>query len=234
MLSLKRKKDEKPEEDGTPLRCRFLDGEGYCGIHPDKPGVCWLYPFASWIEADARGQPAVHATFQFTGDCPGFYLDGSIDSMIPILEEYSTKLYSLQYGCKPNYTWELWLCKFHRLTQRLAPGHNFVFHTETCYHEHPKRDLSAFFLKPALQAGQDTGPSTAASDHIVTRLLLLYIWSKQAKKRKQKRGGLPLEGLLKVSFYLIPVDHIPPSRYIIRSAVLVFEIVGMFPYIKTQ
>ena len=25
MLSLKRKKDEKPEEDGTPLRCRFLD-----------------------------------------------------------------------------------------------------------------------------------------------------------------------------------------------------------------
>ena len=93
MLSLKRKKDEKPEEDGTPLRCRFLDDEGYCGIHPDKPGVCWLYPFASWIEADARGQPAVHATFQFTGDCPGFYLDGSIDSMMSVLQEYSTKIY---------------------------------------------------------------------------------------------------------------------------------------------
>jgi uncharacterized protein len=93
MLSLKRKKDEKPEEDGTPLRCRFLDEEGYCGIHPDKPGVCWLYPFASWIEADAKGQPAVHATFQFTGDCPGFYLDRSIDSMMPTLEDYSIKLY---------------------------------------------------------------------------------------------------------------------------------------------
>ncbi len=94
MLSLKRKNDEKPEEDGTPLRCRFLDVEGNCGIHPDKPGVCWLYPFASWIEADAKGQPAVHATFQFTGDCPGFYLDKSIESMMPILREYSHKIYS--------------------------------------------------------------------------------------------------------------------------------------------
>ena len=94
MLSLKRKKDEKPAEDGTPLRCRFLDDEGYCGIHPDKPGVCWLYPFASWVEVDGRGQPAVHATFQFTGDCPGFYLDGSVDSMMPVLQEYSTKIYN--------------------------------------------------------------------------------------------------------------------------------------------
>ena len=94
MLSLKRKKDEKPADDGTPLRCRFLDYEGYCGIHPDKPGVCWLYPFASWIEADRRGQPEVHATFQFTGDCPGFYLHGSIDSMMPVLHEYSTKIYN--------------------------------------------------------------------------------------------------------------------------------------------
>jgi uncharacterized protein len=94
MLSLKRKNDEKPEEDGTPLRCRFLDAGGNCRIHPDKPGVCWLYPFASWVEADARGQPAVHATFQFTGDCPGFYLDESIDSMMPVLSEYSHKIYS--------------------------------------------------------------------------------------------------------------------------------------------
>jgi Fe-S-cluster containining protein len=94
MLSLKRKKDEKPEEDGTPLRCRFLDGSGYCGLHPDKPGVCWLYPFASWVEADSRGQPIVHATFQFTGDCPGFYLDDSIDKMMSVFEEYSDKIYN--------------------------------------------------------------------------------------------------------------------------------------------
>jgi Fe-S-cluster containining protein len=94
MISLKRKKDEREEEDGTPLRCRFLDDKGYCGIHPDKPGVCWLYPFASWLEADSRGQPVVHATFQFTGDCPGFYLDRSIDGMMPVLQEYSAKIYN--------------------------------------------------------------------------------------------------------------------------------------------
>jgi Fe-S-cluster containining protein len=94
MISLKRKKDEKPEEDGTPLRCRFLDNKGDCSIHPDKPGVCWLYPFVSWLEVDTRGQPVVHATFQFTGDCPGFYLEGLIDSMMPVLQEYSTKIYN--------------------------------------------------------------------------------------------------------------------------------------------
>lgn len=94
MISLKRKKDEKPEEDGTPIRCRFLDDKGYCSIHPDKPGVCWLYPFASWIEAGASGPPVVHATFQFTGDCPGFYLEKSIDSIMPVLHEYSAKIYN--------------------------------------------------------------------------------------------------------------------------------------------
>lgn len=94
MISLKRKSDEREEEDGTPLRCRFLDDQGYCTIHPDKPGVCWLYPFASWLEANARGQPVVHATFQFTGDCPGFYLDTSIESMMPVMQEYSSKIYS--------------------------------------------------------------------------------------------------------------------------------------------
>ena len=94
MISLKRKQDEKLEDDGTPLRCRFLDDKGYCSIHPDKPGVCWLYPFASWLEADIRGHPVVHATFQFTGDCPGFYLDESINSMMPVLQEYSAKIYN--------------------------------------------------------------------------------------------------------------------------------------------
>jgi len=93
MLSLKRKSDEHIEEDGKPLKCRFLDDNGFCGIHPDKPGVCWLYPFASWLEANAQGQPVVHATFQFTGDCPGFYLDESINSMFQVLQEYSDQIY---------------------------------------------------------------------------------------------------------------------------------------------
>jgi len=93
MISLKRREDERPEQDGQPLKCRFLDTKGACSIHPDKPGVCWLYPFASWMEADAKGQPVVHATFQFTGDCPGFYLESSVDAMMPVLQEYSKKIY---------------------------------------------------------------------------------------------------------------------------------------------
>ena len=93
MLSLKRQKDERDDQDGTPLRCRFLDDNGYCGIHPDKPGVCWLYPFASWLESDRHGKPVVHATFQFTGDCPGFYLEKSLDGVMPVLQEYAKKIY---------------------------------------------------------------------------------------------------------------------------------------------
>lgn len=93
MISLKRKTDEQQEDDGKPISCRFLDAGGACTIHPDKPGVCWLYPFASWLEADSRGQPVVHATFQFTGDCPGYYLDATLDSIMPVLREYSAKIY---------------------------------------------------------------------------------------------------------------------------------------------
>jgi hypothetical protein len=107
MLSLKRKKDEREEEDGTPLRCRFLDDKGYCGIHPDKPGVCWLYPFVSWLESDRHGKPVVHATFQFTGDCPGFYLDKSLDGVMPVLQEYAPKIYNynmaVQRTTRENY-----------------------------------------------------------------------------------------------------------------------------------
>ncbi len=93
MISLKRKPNEQPDDDGKPLSCRFLNGEGACTIHPGKPGVCWLYPFASWLEANQAGQPEVHASFQFTGDCPGFYLDASLDSIMPVLQEYATKIY---------------------------------------------------------------------------------------------------------------------------------------------
>jgi uncharacterized protein len=93
MLSLKRKENEKEEDDGTPIPCRFLDEKGYCGIHPEKPGVCWLYPFASWLEADTKGRAVVHATFQLTGDCPGFYLNSSLEDMMPILKEYSKRIY---------------------------------------------------------------------------------------------------------------------------------------------
>lgn len=92
MLALKRASYEKDEHDGSPLRCRFLDNNGYCQIHPEKPGVCWLYPFASWMESN-KGNAVIHATFQLTGDCPGFYTSKSLDSIKPLLQEYSKKIY---------------------------------------------------------------------------------------------------------------------------------------------
>jgi len=93
MLLLKRDSDEKEDQDGIPLKCRFLDARGYCGIHPEKPGVCWLYPFASWMEYN-KGKAVIHATFQLTGDCPGFYASKSLDPIKPVLKEYSEKIYN--------------------------------------------------------------------------------------------------------------------------------------------
>ncbi|MEE8383834.1 MAG: YkgJ family cysteine cluster protein, partial [Nitrosopumilus sp.] len=65
-INLKRKKDETEADDGTHISCRFLDDEGGCGMHPDRPGVCYLYPFTTWLENE-KGLARVHATFQFTG-----------------------------------------------------------------------------------------------------------------------------------------------------------------------
>jgi|SRR6476661_866331 len=91
-LSLKRKDQETQVDDGVPIPCKHLDVNGSCKLHPQKPGVCWLYPFASWLESH-QGVPVVHATFQLTGDCPGFYTSESIDDMMPILEEYSSRIF---------------------------------------------------------------------------------------------------------------------------------------------
>ena len=96
-VSLKRKEDENESEDGTHIRCRFLDDKGYCGLHPSRPGVCYLYPFSSWLENE-KGRPRVHATFQFTGDCPGFYFAKSADEMKNVLEEYSRIIYDYTLG----------------------------------------------------------------------------------------------------------------------------------------
>lgn len=101
MISLKRKVNETDEEDGVPVKCRFLDNAGNCGLHPEKPGVCWLYPFASWMESD-KGNPVVHASFQLTGDCPGFYTDRSVEPMMKVLQEYSEKIYD--YNMAVNMT----------------------------------------------------------------------------------------------------------------------------------
>lgn len=91
-INLKRKEDETEKEDGTKIPCRFLDGEGSCSIHPDRPGVCYLYPFTTWLENE-KGRARVHASFQFTGDCPGFYLADDIAEMNSTLDKYSPIIY---------------------------------------------------------------------------------------------------------------------------------------------
>lgn len=91
-VNLKRKTDETESDDGTHIRCRFLDEQGACSMHPNRPGVCYLYPFSSWLENET-GRARVHTTYQFTGDCPGFFLEGSLDSMKETLKEYSSTIY---------------------------------------------------------------------------------------------------------------------------------------------
>jgi len=100
-INLKRKEDETIADDGTHIQCRFLDDKGYCGIHPGRPGVCYLYPFSTWLQNE-QGRARVHATFQFTGDCPGFYLADSIEPMKDVLKEYSHIIYD--YNMKSNKT----------------------------------------------------------------------------------------------------------------------------------
>lgn len=100
-INLKRKPDETEADDGTHISCRFLDEKGGCSMHPDRPGVCYLYPFSTWLENE-KGRARVHATFQFTGDCPGFYLAESIDQMKDVLKEYSDTIYD--YNMKSSRT----------------------------------------------------------------------------------------------------------------------------------
>ncbi len=101
MISLKRKSDETDEQDGTPLSCRFLDEEGSCKLHPQRPGCCQMYPFTSWTTV-SNGKPQVHATFLFDGRCPGFYLSKSLDDMGEVLEHYSKLI--IEYNINVNRT----------------------------------------------------------------------------------------------------------------------------------
>jgi hypothetical protein len=45
------------------------------------------------LESDPNGKLVAHAAFQFTGDCPGFYLESSIDSALPTLKDYSRRIF---------------------------------------------------------------------------------------------------------------------------------------------
>ena len=97
-INLKRDHRETQSQDGTRIPCRFLDDSGSCLLHPTRPGVCYLYPFTTWLESQ-DGKAKVHATYQFTGDCPGFYLADDMSEMNDILSEYSDIIYryNMQY-----------------------------------------------------------------------------------------------------------------------------------------
>jgi len=100
-INLKRKKNETKTDDGTHISCRFLDEKGSCSMHPARPGVCHLYPFSTWLENE-QGKARVHATYQFTGDCPGFYLADSLDPMKEEFKEYSKIIFD--YNMASNRT----------------------------------------------------------------------------------------------------------------------------------
>lgn len=100
-INLKRKEDETECDDGTHISCRFLDNDGGCSMHPSRPGVCYLYPFSTWLENDA-GRVRVHASYQLTGDCPGFYLADDLGPMKKELDEYSEIIYN--YNMKSSRT----------------------------------------------------------------------------------------------------------------------------------
>lgn len=91
-VNLKRSEAETEAEDGTRIPCRFLDGCGSCTLHPARPGPCTAYPFSPWLALEG-GRARAHAAYQFTGDCPGFYLSESLDPMRGVLDEYSTILH---------------------------------------------------------------------------------------------------------------------------------------------
>ena len=91
-VTLKRREGDTEDDDGTRVPCRFLDGEGACTLHPGRPGACHLYPFSTWL-VNEGGAARVHASYQITGDCPGFYLGRDVGEMRAELDEYAAKIY---------------------------------------------------------------------------------------------------------------------------------------------
>ena len=102
-VNLKRKEDETIEEDGTHVKCRFLDDKGGCSMHPARPGVCYLYPFSTWL-VNKSGNAKVHAAYQITGDCPGFYLADKPEQMHDegVFDDYAKIIYN--YNMSSNRT----------------------------------------------------------------------------------------------------------------------------------
>lgn len=79
-------------EKHKTVQCGFADSQG-CTIHSEKPGVCKMYPFMTYIE-NYKKNFKIHAMFQFTRECPGFYLSSSINYFTSSLKKYAEMIYN--------------------------------------------------------------------------------------------------------------------------------------------
>ena len=72
-------------------------------MHPARPGVCYLYPFSTWL-VNKSGNAKVHAAYQITGDCPGFYLADKPEQMHDegVFDDYAKIIYN--YNMSSNRT----------------------------------------------------------------------------------------------------------------------------------
>ena len=66
------------------------------------PGVCYLYPFSTWVYKMTKVMQEFTLLFSLLGIAPVFYLDDSIDPMKEILQEYSEIIYD--YNTKSSGT----------------------------------------------------------------------------------------------------------------------------------
>lgn len=67
---LKRFPGETEETVTKPGRCRFLNGENLCEIHPVKPAPCRRFPYLSYIQGEVFH--AYYAKSEVIGVCRGF------------------------------------------------------------------------------------------------------------------------------------------------------------------
>jgi uncharacterized protein len=84
---------------GTVLRtkengdCQFL-GKGGCGVHPDRPLACRLYPLARWVSPDGEesfGHPTPHP------ETAGVYgKSGTVQDGAEVLDLDGQKIYELK------------------------------------------------------------------------------------------------------------------------------------------
>lgn len=86
LITLKRSVDEKPENDGEHIPCRFLNKSEKCTIYPVRPLACRIFPFTNYGVGE-RGLTIGFMTGPESKICPGFYLSKNFKQMRGVMEE---------------------------------------------------------------------------------------------------------------------------------------------------